>query len=622
MKVDNQHTNNTDCTQPVVPVTAGEFAAVDIEAPIRGSKSVHCMDFSKLYNAAASESEKRGHTSEVRVFSLLNNITYIHFKPEDQSEPFGPVFESRGWRNMIPSDLQGDQSTAIAVIVPSIRNAGLRARLADIVWYNDQKRADMAKQAIGAYCESVQSVLDRKANFSDEDQQSTRYEGCKMLRRACQIAGATGWKDPEASQLRLLICTVVKDAFERRDRREFMTSAEIAFDFRIGDIASIASDAEVLASLCDINEIWPEELWKFAATIHGKSRNQHGLERCLVNLAETFVARADASDCERMVAADLYMDAIGILTKLPNTRQRRSELKQKLRRAQTSANDEMAEISTEIDLTEQVKRAQQAVGGRCLSHALKNFVTLERSPDPRDLRAQEERLAKEYPLSAVIPQSIIDEEGKVIANSPGLRGDGSDAEHAMRHLILRNEGIRRSLVVAGLIEPARQQIQSEHAIDIRTLSPIVELTPFVLDDRVRLVTTGLFHFFGGDFYSALHILGLQLEHSLRCVLELEGVDPTTIRSDMTQENRTLHVMLDKEREPLEKILSPAIVFEIENLFDFRGGPSLRHRLAHGLVSAAEFHTSDAIYACWFMFRLYCLPLLSDWDRVAQKLDIK
>ena len=622
MTVDKRHINNTGCPQPLAPVTAEEFATVDIEGPISGSKSVRCMKLSKLYNTAASEAEKSGQNSEVRVFSLLNNITYIHFKPENQSEPFGPFLECGGRRSMIPSDLRGDQSAAIARIVPSIQNSGLRARLADIVWCNDRKRADMAKQAIGAYYESVQSVLDRKANFSDEDQQASGYEGCNMLRRACQIAGATGWKDPEASQLRSLICAVVQDAFERRDPRGFMSSAEVALDFRIGDAASIVRNAETLASSSEIDALWAGDLWKLAADAHGKSRNQQERDRSLVNLAETFVARAEAPDCTQAVAAALYMDAIEALRKLPNTGPRRSELKEKMRRAQVSANNEMAEISTEIDLTEHARHSVRAVGGQSLSEALKNFVTLARSPGPDDLREEGKRVAKEYPLPAIIPQSIIDEDGKVIAKSPGLSGEGSDDELAMRHLILRNEGMRRSLVAEGSIEPARRQIQSEHAIDIHTLGPVVELTPYVPDDRVRLVTTGLFRFFAGDFYSALHILGLQLEHSLRCVLELADIDPTTIRSDMTQENRTLSVMLEKERGPLEKFLTPAVVFEIENLFDFRGGPSLRHRLAHGLVPAAEFHTPDAIYACWFMFRLYCLPLLPDWDKVAQKLDIK
>ena len=75
------------------------------------------------------------------------------------------------------------------------------------------------------------------------------------------------------------------------------------------------------------------------------------------------------------------------------------------------------------------------------------------------------------------------------------------------------------------------------------------------------------------------------------------MEPSAIQSDTTQESWTLTVMLTNERETLERILGPAIVFEIENLFDYRAGPALRHQLAHGLFSASQCYDTDSIYAC-------------------------
>ena len=146
------------------------------------------------------------------------------------------------------------------------------------------------------------------------------------------------------------------------------------------------------------------------------------------------------------------------------------------------------------------------------------------------------------------------------------------------------------------------------------------MTPFVPADRVDLVTTGLMRFFGGDFFSALHILVPQLEHSLRHILKLTGVEPSSIQSDMSQQSRTLSSILNKERKSLEEILGTAIVFEIEDLFNFRGGPALRHELAHGLITDAQCYGSDSIYSCWFTYRLYCLPLFPHWHHVDQRLD--
>lgn len=200
-----------------------------------------------------------------------------------------------------------------------------------------------------------------------------------------------------------------------------------------------------------------------------------------------------------------------------------------------------------------------------------------------------------------------------------MLGVESDSDIALHHLIARHESLRRQTEVRGLIEPARHLILSEHPLGQRHLRLIAAMTPFIPADRVDLVTMGLARFFGGDFFSALHILVPQLEYSLRHILKHAGVDPSAIKSDMTQEDRTLSVMLNKERGPLEGILGAAIVFEIENLFDFRGGPILRHRLAHGLVSADECYDTDSIYASWFMLRLYCLPLFPHWKKIAEHL---
>ena len=600
-------------------VTADEFAAVEVEAPIRNSRNVDCWTIGSLYRTAASQAEADGNETAVRIFALLTQIANFHFKPEDRSEPYGPQSVFDGKRSMIPADLLGEQYAAIADLVPTIDNSGLRARLADIAWLNDRKLAAMAQQAIAGYCESVELVLDDKCQFFNEDRTASGHDGCRMLRRACQIAHATGWKDPDASRLRALVGSVIRDAIDRQDHRGFFNATDVALQFSIDDPAIIATNAEAFAESIDFDPHWSHDLWELAARAHGQSGDHHDRDRCLISAAETHVAIADAAGCEGMVAASFIMDAIQALRRLPNTKERRQELEDKLHGAQAYVRDEMGVISTEIDLTELVKHARQSVGGLTLAQALGEFADLAQSPAPDDLRDEARRIAERNPLSSIMPSTLVDHDGKVIAKSPGFLGDGDHTDLALRHLIARNESLRRQTDVQGLIEPARHLIQSEHPLDRCDLRPIVEMTPFVPADRVDLITTGLARFFGGDFFSALHILVPQLEHSLRHILKQAGVEPSAIQGDMTQESRTLSVMLTKEREPLEGILGPAIMFDMENLFDFEGGPALRHQVAHGLVSAGQCYNTDSVYACWFIFRIFCLPLFPHWQQVARRL---
>jgi len=592
-------------------VSAEQFALVDVEAPIRVSKKVDCWSLGNLYVTAALKAKECDNEPAFRVFSLLSSIAKINFKPEDQSEPYGPMFVFDGKRHMIPADLRGEQSAVIAELVPTIRNLGLRARLADIVWYNDRKLAAMAEQAIDAYRETVQSVLDGKAGFFDEDWTASSKEGCNLLRRACQIALATGWKEPQASKLKSLVSNVILDAIGRKDYSGFLHAGEIALQCSIDDPTMIATNAETFAISNGINHYDTHDLWKLAAQAHQKARNQNDRDRCLTEVAETHVAIADANDGKGMIAASSIMDAIKALRQLPDTQQRRHELKEKLRDAQSSVRDEMGVISTQFDLTEYVEYAQRNVHGVTLAHALRRFADLVQSPDPDELRDEARRIAEQNSILSMMPSTHVEEDGKVIAKSPGSLGDAEDSDLALRHLIVQNENLRRHIDVQGLIEPARQRIQFEHPIDRCDLRSIVEMTPFVPADRVELVTTGLMRFFGDDFFSALHILVPQLEHSLRHILKMTGVEPSSIQSDMTQQSRTLSSILNRERKSLEEILGTAIVFEIENLFDFRGGPALRHELAHGLITDAQCNGSDSIYACWFMYRLCFLPLFPD-----------
>ena len=206
-----------------------------------------------------------------------------------------------------------------------------------------------------------------------------------------------------------------------------------------------------------------------------------------------------------------------------------------------------------------------------------------------------------------------------MANSPGYTGNEADDE-AIRALIAQLESNRRSLDVAGLIEPARCTIHAEHGLDLDDLQYLADMSPFVPQDRTYLFAMGFTRFLNGDFASALHILVPQLENSLRHVLKLAGQDPSAIQSNMTQEDRNLSVMLGKDRAALERVFGNAIVYEIENLFDVRCGAGDQTPTGTWRDFGSRMPRPDSVYACWFVFRLCCLPLGPHWQQIADRLD--
>ena len=71
MTGEQQHSTDCESQGPAKTVTVEEFAAVEVEAPIRDSANVDCLTLATLYQGAASEAEAGGKETALRVFGLL-----------------------------------------------------------------------------------------------------------------------------------------------------------------------------------------------------------------------------------------------------------------------------------------------------------------------------------------------------------------------------------------------------------------------------------------------------------------------------------------------------------------------------------------------------------------------
>jgi hypothetical protein len=120
---------------------------------------------------------------------------------------------------------------------------------------------------------------------------------------------------------------------------------------------------------------------------------------------------------------------------------------------------------------------------------------------------------------------------------------------------------------------------------------------------------GFLQFFQGDFVGATYILTPLLENSLRHVLKMSGYDVSIFDdATQTQEDRTISSLFEQMRPELDSVFTKAITMDIDSVFLRKPGPYLRHSVAHGLLHDGAPYSPDAIYGCWFMFRLCLLPL--------------
>ena len=149
-------------------------------------------------------------------------------------------------------------------------------------------------------------------------------------------------------------------------------------------------------------------------------------------------------------------------------------------------------------------------------------------------------------------------------------------------------------------------------IEQRHFLPIVHNSPFVQNGYHFTFSLGFARFWQGDFVSAANVLIPQLENAIRYVLKNANADSAKMMSDLTQDDRSLSSLLDNMREEMVKIFGEDLVHEVDLLFNFRPGPALRHQAAHGKMTDGQCYSPDAIYACWLIYHMTCLPLIGYW----------
>ena len=116
-----------------------------------------------------------------------------------------------------------------------------------------------------AYCDSVRLVLDEKAELFLDDDGVSSSACVKLLRRACQIAHATGWREPESVELKSIIASLTQRGFDEKDATGYLHISALNLDYGVTDPADIGIQAESLALSDELDPHGSQYLWKLAA---------------------------------------------------------------------------------------------------------------------------------------------------------------------------------------------------------------------------------------------------------------------------------------------------------------------------------------------------------------------
>ena len=605
--------------------TVDDLRRTNFELPIVGSTAADAGELGDLFESVLPRPEVRSEirdTPPVRVFAMLAAVAGMYFRPENPNEPFGPMMTlADGRRSPAPEDFRGEPIDVLATASETATNAVLRARLCDVSWILDRKRAGLGGSALASYVEVVRQIKagEIKHRYNHNGGVLT-HDVRDYVRRALQIGRSIGWEKAETLAARKLATDLRLLATKGNEPVPAYWFSELDLDFHLSDPSDVATSIDDFIKTLKVEESihTAVDLCRLAARAYRAAKKDAEAARCRAVAAERLVAEADRvlSKQNSAFLASIHLSAaIAELHGIADKKELRLKLRHRLVDVQVRIPDELSSFSHKMDLSELIKQVETTITPLGLLDKLFAFAALTQSPEPEVLIEQAREQIAQHPLSSIFGATHHDSEGKVIHRTEGGLSPGDASDPAIQTQVAQAEAIRRHITSAE-IDVARQIITDQHYISDDPFGALLPYSAFVPQDLITTFAHGFASFFRGDFVSATYILTPLLENSLRHVLKAHGHDVTIFDdATQTQQDRTISSLFEQMRTELDAIFGVSITTDIENLFLRRPGPTLRHSVAHGLLHDHDPYGPDALYGCWLIFRLCLLPLFHYRDRL-------
>ena len=578
------------------------------------------------FSGAAKQALSEGRQTHGKVLELLADICSMMLSPDSANEPFKPLkdFRPSGREcSAIPEDLSEADLVFFAEIVETIDDPWLRARLADLVWLRKRK-VKFAFEAIDAY------------QLIPLDGKMWKHGARDCWERAIRLARMLGrGADDRLKEMERKIIESFHAATQKK-KILALDLADLLKDTKLGGshALELAQGLESIADAvdgdwrpCDVRDLWQAASgWHMAANARIKPAE------IKAKVIESLEREADVRTAlgQHTVAGHRYEEAIQTYHTIPRAErgkhwgeERIPDLRARLSKSRKKSLNEINwhPISTpSVDIRPIAEDARNAVRGKELFEALKEFVNLHPGANAKELYEETTELLQRHPFHALFSTTVMNRSGRVIAKRPGMSPSDTpseDDEIRIRSEMIRGYSVHVDFVVQSLILPAQEILLLEHRLREADFVNLAKQSPLVPRGRELLFGKALFAGYDQDFVTALHLLVPQIEHMVRVYLKQAGVQTTTEDAG-TETEKGLSSLMDLSGT--EQIIGDDLSFEIKAMFCDAYGPNLRNNLAHGLLDDEACQSVYAIYAWWFGLKLVFNSFWNVTRRAAEKSD--
>ncbi|MEH2337831.1 DUF4209 domain-containing protein [Nostoc sp.] len=586
------------------PLTKEDFINTRWLEVINSSETKECLAYNRVFWNKAQEAKEVGNIREQAVFETLAFVTGAAIKPESTEEFFAEVFQN----------LTDEHLNFLTEIAPEVSEPELQARIADILWVK-KRNYRMAQLAVTAYLQSA-------TELEDPEKWSWCFE---RIERALRLARKINYQ----AELVLAHIEAVLARYNGEDPLWLSVKLmELLQEYKLGNPTKYAALAEKAAIIAESSQDWDKarNYWEIKAEWHRIDKNAEQTHAARMLAAETYIKEAEDSLTKHpqpyLKASDDLQKAFEAFEKLKSqgteeekaaAKARSEEVRKLLPQYQKQSLNELITISSQFNISTEVEQAKAYVKGKKFQDAILTLALLGIPSKVSHLRQKVQETAW---LSRFTPITIMNEMGKVVARQSS---DPDEAEKEIRFEMYRIAVDYQKLHTLAYIEPAREQINLEHNVQLKDLFAIVSNNPFVPPGREYQFAKGLYAGLIGDFFTSTHILIPQIENSIRYLLRRQGALPSKIDIDKgIEDERDLNTTLfPRNYSEINSIFNEDALFDIQGLLIERSGSNLRNRMAHGLINDSEFNSPIMSYLWWVTLRLCCLPMLKHEQQVEE-----
>ncbi|MEH1837816.1 MAG: DUF4209 domain-containing protein [Nostoc sp.] len=586
------------------PLTKEDFINSRWQDVINSSERKECSAYNRVFWNKAREAKEAGNVREQYVFEILAFITDAAIKPESTEEFFAKVFQN----------LTDEHLNFLTEIAPEVSNPELQARIADILWVK-KGNYQMSRLAVTAYLQSA-------AELEDPEKWSRCFE---RIERALRLARKINYQ-PE------LVVAHIEAVLNRYNGEDPLWLSvklmKLLQEYKLGNPTKYAALAEKAAIIAESSQDWDKarNYWEIKAEWHRIDKNAEQTHAARMLAAETYVKEAKDSltkhpqpyskasdDLQKALEAFEILKSQGTEEGKAAAKARYEEVRKLLPEYQKQSLNELITVSSQFNISAEVELARTYVKGKKFQDAIFALVLLGIPPKVSYLQQSVEKTPL---LFQFMPITIMNEMSKVVARQSS---NSDEAEKAIRFEMYRNAVLYHKLYAQAYIEPARDQINLEHSVEVKDLFPFVSNNLFVPPGREYQFAKGLYAGLIGDFFTSTHILIPQIENSIRYLLRRQGALPSKIDINKgIEDERDLNTTLFPRNYPqINSIFDEDTLFDLQGLLIERFGSNLRNRMAHGLINDSEFNSPIMSYFWWVTLRLCCLPMLKHEQQVEE-----